>query len=517
MLVYMKLPLTILLLFFQLAHAKSDSTENDLFTKGLTYYSQKNYPECIQTFLQLNKINPEKAIYPFNLGNCALMSEKYELAIKAYQKIISINKNFIEPAKLNLAITYIKISKHKEAYEILEKLSQSPLQGIALSANNYLDKLDAQEELESKAFESFQNDQIPEAINLLQNPKAETLSIDAEILYSLCLIKTNNYAEAQSHLDKILKTPLLSKENRTDAQNLLKKLKTDANDKKLFWGFLDFSFGNASNIYLDGKSTTPVSCSTNKYTLGLGYQKNFLADYYLKISYQFSKENYSQASDLDTANNYVQGTLSLESNTWDVSLNSYVQNELWTNQEVSQRLGSNFKANYATNNYDAGFSGDYFYQKSLSSSYSYLSGATTKFKGYMGLWSDKTYYQLNYEYTSDGTQDITYTDGSRLPLNNIGSGPGFKIFHRFSKELAGFWNINYFSKKYKNVALPDNKLRSDTEIDTSIKLSYSLFTNFQIYIYANYLSNSSSLGSSSIKDKNYDSTSYYLGFNWDFL
>lgn len=516
----MKLPLIILLLFFQLAYvayAKSDSTEADLFAKGLANYSQKNYAECIQIFFQLNKMNPDKAIYPFNLGNCALMSEKYELAIKAYQKIISINKNFVEPAKLNLAITYIKISKHKEAYEILEKLSQSQLEGIALSANNYLDKLGHQEELESKAFEYFQNDQISEAISLLQKPKTDTLSADAEILYSLCLIKTSNYSEAQTHLDKFLKTPLISKENRTDAQNLLKKLKAESNDRKTFWGFLDFSFGSASNIYLDGKSTTPASSSTNKYTLGLGYQKNFFSEYYLKISYQFSKDSYSQASDLDTANNYVQGTMSYESNTWDVSLNPYVQNELWTNQEVSQRLGSSFKTNYATNTFDAGFSADYFYQKSLSSSYSYLSGSTTKFKAYMGLWSDKTYYQVNYEYTAEGTQDITYSDGSRLPLNNTGNGPGFKIFHRFNKEFAGFLNVNYFSKKYKNMALPDNILRSDTEIDTSIKLSYSLFTNFQMYIYANYLSNSSSLGSGSVKDKNYDSTSYYLGFNWDFL
>lgn len=206
----------------------------DLFEKGLSSYSQKNFPECIQIFSQLNKINPEKAIYIFNLANCALMSEKFELAIKGYQKIINLNKSFVEPAKLNLALTYIKISKHKEAAELLEALSQSSLDGISTSAKNQLEKLDQQEDLETQAFELHQNDKTDEAIALLQKPKTERLSIDGEILYSLCLIKVNNYTEAQIHLEKILKIPLLSKENKLDAQNLLKKMKYDSNDKKSF-------------------------------------------------------------------------------------------------------------------------------------------------------------------------------------------------------------------------------------------------------------------------------------------
>lgn len=97
----------------------------------------------------------------------------------------------------------------------------------------------------------------------------------------------------------------------------------------------------------------------------LDIKKIFYQIFFKKASYQYSKDSYAQASDLDTSNNYLQSSLSYETNTWDVSFNPYLQNELWSNQEVSQRLGSSFKASYTTSTYDAGFITDYYYQKAI--------------------------------------------------------------------------------------------------------------------------------------------------------
>lgn len=507
----------VLIFIFVFNVCYSTANEGELFSRGLKSIQEKQIDQSIAIFNQLVKQSPEKSIYWFNLGNSYYMKEKFEFAIRSYRKVIEINKTLVPAAQWYLAKSLIKIGQHKEAQNTLENLNPQTPAGIKAAAEYELEKLSDQADIEEKAVAEYQAGNYPKAEQLLQNPRTETLSVDGRILLSLVKIKNNNLSESRKLLEQTAKLPYLSVENKADISILLRKSKMETPEAKPLWLFLDLSYGTTSNVYFEGKNLAPLSSPVLKYGVGVGYHLDPEQTWSSKISYNYNKDEYLAAPSMNTSTHNLQTTMHFEKNNLDASAGPYVQADYWESSKVSEKIGGIFKMNYTGNYYDGGLSYDDSYQKSTNSNYTYLSGRTNLFKIFFGAWLEKTYYQINYQAGYDGTQDIIYTDGSVLPLQHSSSGTGFKFLTKISKALSFVINLNIIQKKYKNVSLPSNKERSDTETNLFFKLNYSLHPTLQLFTSLEFLTNKSSLGATDLKDKNFDSQSFYLGFTWDIL
>ncbi|MES2797553.1 MAG: hypothetical protein V4683_16410 [Bacteroidota bacterium] len=98
-------------------------TEEDSLQKGLGLYNKKSYQEAYAIF---EKIAPKDSKALEYLGLAALQLEKYEVAIKSFEKL-SIDETYKSRAKLLQALTYIKKGQKDKSFEIIKGINKKDL------------------------------------------------------------------------------------------------------------------------------------------------------------------------------------------------------------------------------------------------------------------------------------------------------------------------------------------------------------------------------------------------------
>lgn len=496
----------IIFILFPMAPCQASQGESALLKSAMQFYSSGNYPSCARSFLRLARYNPTKALYWFNLGNCLFMAGSYNQARLAYGKVIKLKSPLSPAAMLYQGKALKKMGRGEEAKKILEGLVLlNPPEGILA---------EARQELESTALVLYQQGKYAEAeAQIRAEPERHGTS---SLLLGMVLMKQNKNAEAEEALKAAALSPDLSAADRGVAKGLLLQLKAPSVAEKAYWVFLDGAYGSTSNAYLEGRSYSPVSSPLFRVSAGGGYRVFQSRTWTQKISYIFDYEDPTQAPELKTQTHSLQLPSVFNIGLYEFGFVPYLQEQLWDGSPVTQKTGALFRNTFLfSSSFNGGCDIEVFSQKALREETSYLAGSSYSarpFTGFSkGAWIAQIYWLLG----SDGTQDIIYSDGSRLPLQNTYQGPGAKVSWRATTDFSLLFQMVYLERSYKNNSLPEDKVRKDHELNSSLKLVYSMTKNWVAYAMAEYNPNKSTLGDSDVRDKNYDNFNMLAGVGGD--
>jgi Flp pilus assembly protein TadD len=102
---------------------------------GRLYLQEKKYPEAIETFEFLTKLDEAEDVYWSNLGLCYFSIQNYRKAIEVYEKSLNLN-NRVSSRWLNLALCFEATEEYPKA--VRAALSALDLDPVNISYLNYL-------------------------------------------------------------------------------------------------------------------------------------------------------------------------------------------------------------------------------------------------------------------------------------------------------------------------------------------------------------------------------------------
>jgi tetratricopeptide (TPR) repeat protein len=500
--------------FAEFAH--SADGEAALFAKSMELYQREDFAESAKLLTDLVRQNPQKALYWFNLGNCAYMTRNYENAAKYFRQTIRLKSVLAPAARLYLAKSLRQTGKYDEATQILNELAGMALSpGIAREAALDLNALQAQQDLEEGALASYQEADYAAAEDRLRRKPENDLSPSARLLLALSLAKQSKMNAAERVLKNLSAENGLAVGDRATVQDLLKKVRYQEFENKTYWASMDVSYGSSNNIYADGKSVAPVSSPLARAFLGIGYHFNAEKAWSVKAGYFLAYENPQDAPDLQTLTHTLQTPLLYQTANISSSLTPYLQLQSWASTNVSDKAGLAGKYTLTGETFEGGVDLDIASQSSMIDSVRYLSGPSSSLRPYAGWWGKAWYGQIYWLTGFEGMQDIVYADGARLPLTHNYQGPGAKVVWKPADSLVGVLNLSSLQRNYRNVSLPAGTARRDQEMDVSLRVSYALNPKIWIYTLAEFINNDSTLGASDVRDKNFNVTVVTLGLNWE--
>lgn len=494
---------TILIAMFSLSlggQATAADNEEVLFKSALQAYQSNDLNACVKRFFALTKVNPQKGLYWFNLGNCLYMGGAYKKSYIAYAKVIQLQSPLAPVAILNQARGHAKLGNSEKARTLLLSLQETNLPP-SLRGEFALELY--QQELYSETEQQLR--QIP-----------PPLDSKTQLLLGLSLMKQNKNAETDKVLKGLSSATDLSAADRASVQELLQTLKSPAASDKNYSLFLDLAYGTTSNAYLEGRSFVPVSSPLMRASLGTHYRYYQSSSWSQKIAYVLEYENPTDAPELSTQTHALQVPVAYQNGTMELGVIPYVAAQLWDGSMAYQKTGALFRAAMApTSVWNGGCDLDVSSQKGSGDSASYLSGSFYSVRPYVSFNRGAWNLQFAWLLGSDGTQDILYSDGSRLPLQHTYQGPGLRALWRATPASSLALQLQSLERSYKTNSLPEDKHRQDQEVNASVKYAYGFARGWVAYGLVEYNPNKSTLGSDDVRDKNYDNTSALVGIGWD--
>jgi tetratricopeptide (TPR) repeat protein len=445
------------------------------------------------------------------------MLKRYPNALAGFEKVISINEKWVEPAIVYKAKALKKLGRHDEAQVTLEKLSnvKSLSAGVATLVRSELIELEQIYTVEETALDLFKQGQYEAAENHLRTLDLENLSIEGRSLFALVLMKQNQYSEADVFIQNQLKILSLSPQQKKTFNVLLKRASQRDKTFSSKWLFVDLSYGTTNNVYYDGKSVTPTESPILKGTFGTGLHLNSQNKISQKLNYRYHWEKPTNAAELTTGTHSLQAAIQQEDSSQLYSGSVLFSSQSTNNQASSDKIGINLKSLTSFSQMDAGLDLDFFNTTAKQDSFRFLQGTSYSLKPSIGFWSQSIYGQVYLLAGSERIGNIEYSDGSLLPIAHDVTGMGLQILWRYSGKGFLSTGISSLQRKYKTAALPDSKNRSDNETNYFLKLNYTLYSNLNTYLMADQIQNKSSLGANDYWDKNYDVTIFSTGIIWD--
>lgn len=468
--------------------------EEMAFQAAMKRYSANDFAACSQGFLRLVRAYPTKSLYWFNLGNCLYMNKDYARAHTAYSKVVALHGPLLPAGMLYQAKALKMLGRVDEAQKILENLLQKKIpRGLQAEARLDLESLGA--------LRLYQQGSYAEAEAELR--REQNLSGSGQLLLGLSLVRQGKNSEAEFVLEKTMRAPDLSVEDRAIAQGLLRQIKLEPTKSKDLWFFADIAYGQTSNAYLEGRSYEPVPSPLLRASAGGGYKR---------FAYLFDYEEFAKVPELKTQTHSLQWPLSYRHRSYEFSFMPYLQGQIWGSTPVLFKTGGLFRnAILLTSSSSLGGDLEAISQNSLSEGSSYLSGSSYSARLFYGFtkrtWSSQLFWLLGI----DGTQDIDYADGSRLPMQHTYQGPGARVTWSMNKATTLFFQLAYLERRYKNNSLPADKPRNDQELNSLLKISYAFSKGWAVYVLAEYNPNKSTLAETDVRDKNYENLNMLAG------
>ncbi len=475
------------------------SNEGVLLRAALQAYQKNDFGACVKDFTKLLRLQPQKGLYWFNLGNCFSMSGAYGNAVSSYEKVVQLRSPLAPAAKLYKAKALLKMNQTERARKLLAELQSQPLPP-GLRADFALELY-------------RQGMYAPAEAQVRQMP--QPLDSTTQLLLGMILMKENKNSEAEKALKSAAAAADLSAADQISVRELVATLKASDISARPYGLFLDLAAGATTNVFLEGRSYAPVSSPLVRGEIGANYRLYQSPSFQQRVSYLFGYENATNAPELNTQNHSLQIPLVYKNQLFEFGLVPFIQAEIWNGTFAAQKTGALVRTATLGSVWGGGFDLEVYTQRGTNDTYSYLTGSSYSVRPFFSygasLWTLQVYWLLG----SDGTQDIVYSDGSRLPLQHSFQGPGLRGLWRPTLSSSLLAQLLYLERNYKNNALPEDKHRRDHELSASLKYVYGISQGWAVYMLAEYNPNNSTLGSDDVRDKNYENTNFLAGLGWD--
>jgi tetratricopeptide (TPR) repeat protein len=499
----------------------AQTLDDSRFKESLIAYSKKDFSKAIQLLSPLVKEHPKKSIYWFNLANSQFMSKQYPAAIASFDQVIKLKAKFVDISFVYKAKALKKLGMHDEAKLELGKAKSTPNISGATKSLLKTEQAALEEisdvELESLAL--YQTSQWLESEEKLKTLDIENLSKNGRILLALALFKQKKIAEAEQFIHSQPQASRQSPWTTGQTNELLRELLKKARQKDISqeprWVFLDLSYGQTSNVYFEGKSGSQISSPLIRSALGAGYHFNSESKESQKIGYTFNLEDTKQAPELATYSHTLQTSAHLDDPSRSLSASLFFSSQALSYSLASEKLGTNLKAIYTFGETETIFSADISKLEPKQESLSYLGGHSFSLRAAYGVWKPTSYGQISLTLGQEQIGDLTFADGSILPMRKDYYGVSLSGVWNFSPKTSVIAGLSLTQHKYKNDEVPDSKKRLDDDTNIFIKVTNSITPTLLLYLTGEQKNNRSSLGANDVWDKNYDVTTISVGVSWD--
>lgn len=504
-----------LLIFPVLGFAETNTGLN----AALISFQNKDYEKSKIQLYQLLKNNKKNALYWFNLGHVFSKLSQFPKAIKSYENVIKLNSSLAPAASYYKARALAESGKIVQAMNELHSLlsKKSLPSNLKFKARSLQKSLSSSSGLEKTALQQYQSGNYRDALRLLKNIPPQKISDDGTILLMMVYVRMNNWKEFQEMKRRYFRMPTTSSARRSLVLDLEKNFPLPIPQTRPIHLFLDVSAGNNSNVYADGDSAEPLESAEYRISAGGNYQWGLGEGNFLRAGYTYFRNSFKEASELESNTHNVRLSYLTVKDKHSFELTPYYQLQNWDGVNVSNRLGIISLYSLRFNSGEAGILGDVSRRSSTDQDYSYLDSTSLIARAFVNWVSSKFLFELNASAGHDGTQDIDYSDGGRLPLRHYFYGPGFRMIYRPNDTFVVTGIGSYLLREYENEAVPGEKSRSDQELSYSVRLNYYFIPSASVYLQYEGINNSSSLGAGDVRDKNYNVNTQSIGLTWEYL
>lgn len=485
------------------------------FTEAIRLFQNQNYAASRDLLRKLTKVEPRKALYWFNLGNAYYMLEDFRGAETSFHRVERLGSTLSPAARLYRAKALRGRGAGADARVLLNSLigdARTP-PNLKLSAREELSALDDEspDAVRQQALADYQGGRYRAAlaeVDTLRDPDGAVL-----LLKGLILTKLNRINEAEDVARQV--PPGAGEDRQKLLRAVIAGLRNEFAAYRPFWLLLDGALGYDTNPYYETQAADPNAAAAMKLaaTAGGKYWKN--APWFALASVRFDWNEFKDAGDLKSITQFAQTSLVRESPGDSFVVGVTGQQESWANQQSLRKFGGRVQYRRFWSETDAGSELEWTNIAQLRDELSYLGGNDLRVRVYTGRAEASVYYQIFVEAEKYQVGNVTYADGSVLPWANDGWGPGARVNWRLGADWTLFAQAVYRMRAYTVAAQPGSVAREDRETQLLTHVSRSLGPRLSSYLSLALVNNTSTLGSSSVKDENYSVQTGYLGIVYD--
>ena len=480
------------------------------FRSALKLYTAQKYGQSEHAFFQLVKKNPKNNVYWFNLANSYFMLGKYNYAVRCYDHVIKANDGLRVAARWYRAKALFKLGDNsrarRELYDILktEPLASPVRSAIEQDLKTNLD-YSQNSSVEFEALHLYQRHRYKEAlraIDRIQNPSRNDL-----LLKSLILKKMHRLSETRELLKNI---------NSQESRNLLDEIEMAQVSRHKFWGYVNISLGQESNVYQVPAYASPTSRPISEDFWGIGGELKRWGDHYIILNYYGSLYNVFSISSLQILSHRFWLTYGYTKSHWHLQVGPYYELADWGGQSAYNTLGLKLKLFKYVNHLQWGVTSDFGKQSADQTLYSYLNGNASMLRLFAGYDKKPIFAQLYLLAGQDGIGDIAYTNGNVLPEAGNYYGIGGQCLWRINKKWMASGKLAAIQRNFSHQAVPGGT-RNDNETEYELRAIRTWTNQFSGYVSLSDTNNGSTLGPNSVVDFNYNDQIILLGVSWSSL
>jgi len=338
------------------------------------------------------------------------------------------------------------------------------------------------------------------------------------MMKGLALLRLGEPGKAKREFSAILEAPYrpeLSPELREDSQHFLRQIEQGDWPKELpYWLFLDVAGEYDSNIFGDAEGDPSLSEPVISVDLGAGYHHTELDPLFFRISYYFSWNEVIGESSLRFLRNSIYGQVAWDEHDWLLEVRPGFRYEILGTESFLAKPGIGTTVQKRFWRHRVGLRYDYTRNVSPSSSYSYLEGNVHAGSLYWGYGRSRWLLEVAATAFREEIGDLLLSTGT-LPLAQLSLGPRLQLSWSFAESWSVEATTSYLFRDYDNPAQPGDVSRDDRQWNLSLRISRRLHSGLGLFLASSVVVNDSTLGSGSVRDRNYTEFIVSGGLSWD--
>lgn len=472
-------------------------TEKEWMNEGLAASSANHFKEAIRIFEYLTSLQPAKGLYWFNLGNSIYLSGEPIRAVPAYQKVIALKSPLAPVAWLYIAKAQRESKSYDDALQAINSL-----RGVNLPPNLARELADEvatlQNDMSVKALEAYRANHFSVCIHLVDAAATLGPSPQLDTLRGMAQYQLGE-SEAAKRSFQLVYYGASDESDRREARDLFFATSPAVQGNSPSTLYADISAGYNSNVYTSGSSESGTQAAITSARISYNHGP---------AAVNFSIDEALGVPEVDTMRTAGQWTFLMKREKWTAVLIPEISLELNQDQLYVARYGFGLGIEAAGNH----AWGTYFEVTRtlpLATDSAYLLGLTAIEKIYWTRKRATSTLSAAMVFQEDFVNDQNAIIGI-IPLAGQSVGPAltgsFSVASRW--ELSGF--SSYIFHNY-------NLSRFDRQFALGTRLSYDLGKGTRATFSSQFIQNGSTLGSSSVEDRNYVQWISQTGFTWELL
>ena len=479
------------------------------FQQGMQELGKGHHRKALGWLRLATKMDPEKALYWFNLGNLYFVLKNFREAQLAYRQVQALESPLAPVARLYEVRSLRHSSRLPPAYRLYLQLERG-LFPEALKKELEEERILLSEALLEKGLKLWGRGKSRHARHHFRASADLVPSI--QVYRALALLEWREGSKKKGRYYH--RRALRLTRSHSDVVELHKDWqKVDPGKVSLFWA--ESGLIRNSNFFQDDSNTDGDVGFGFKFHSGL---QGFLAEgdtWDLSGRLSATHIDYSNLDDQETTDFGLSLPFAWQlGNRHKWRFTPKLEQELYAGKPLQLHVGG--KAEWVrplSVGRVVGAYGEIIRSQAQNDDFSYLDGATLGVgASYTWIWSRS---RIRLGISAEDYQANPYegSSGESLPLG----------YHRWDLGVLyslrgdvweGYGGLSFGEKSYPDFLLPDNKLREDQAISIRSGVEWVLADEYKIFVEVEWMNNSSTLGESASINKNYSQSVIYLGGRW---